>query len=246
MKRKIVEINQDLCNGCGVCIPKCAEGALQIINGKAQLVKDTYCDGLGACLGDCPKNAITITEREADAFNQQEVHQHLQNKNTQTPPATHCPSTIQTPQWPIKLELVPTKAPFFENAELLFTADCAPATLKNFHAHMANKRVVIGCPKFNDARAYAEKLTDILTKNNIASLTVLHMEVPCCSGLKWAINKALTDSTKQIPLKVYEIKIGGDLVALTQPKKTPKPALAFAICFNPNPPTLIAMSADQK
>ncbi|MDR0470293.1 MAG: 4Fe-4S ferredoxin [Nitrososphaerota archaeon] len=215
MKRKIVEINQDLCNGCGVCIPKCAEGALQIINGKAQLVKDTYCDGLGACLGDCPKNAITITEREADAFNQQEVHQHLnKNKNTQKYPTTPCTSTIQTPQWPIKLELVPAKAPFFENAHLLLSADCAPVALKNFQAHMANKRVVIGCPKFNDARAYATKLTDILTQNNITSITVLHMEVPCCSGLKWAINKALTDSTKQIPLKVLEVKIGGDLIEL--------------------------------
>jgi len=211
MKRKIVEINQELCNGCGTCIPKCAEGALQIINNKAQLVKDTYCDGLGACLGQCPQNAINITEREADAFDQEAVHQHLKNTN---PQSTCTCTTNPTPQWPIKLELVPTKAPFFENAELLFTADCAPATLKNFQTLLTNKRLLIGCPKFNDARNYATKLTEILTQNNIKNITLIHMEVPCCSGLKWALNKALTDSAKQIPTKTLEAKIGGDIVGL--------------------------------
>jgi ferredoxin len=212
MKRKIVNINEDLCNGCGSCIPKCAEGALQIVNGKAKMIKETYCDGLGACLGQCPQGAITITEREAPAFSEAEVHEHLKTKTVQTMPApTNVP---QKPQWPIKLNLVPVKAPFFENADILLAADCTPVALKNFHDLMAGKRVIIGCPKFDDAREYAQKLTEILKQNNIASVTVVHMEVPCCMGLQWAINKALEGSGKQIPVKEYEVKIGGDIVEL--------------------------------
>jgi Fe-S-cluster-containing hydrogenase component 2 len=189
MKRKIVQIDESRCNGCGVCIPKCAEGALQIINGKAKLVKDTYCDGLGACLGQCPQGAITVIEREADAFNEAEVHEYLKSKGIQKPASASAGNVPQKPQWPVKLDLVPPKAPFFENIDLLLAADCAPVALKNFHDLMAGKRVIIGCPKFNDARAYAAKLTDILSQNSIASVTVVHMEVPCCTGLKWAVNK---------------------------------------------------------
>ena len=123
--------------------------------------------------------------------------------------------TPQKPQWPIKLNLVPVKAPFFENADLLLAADCAPVALKNFHATLLpGKRIVIGCPKFDDARAYAEKLTEILKQNNIASVTVVHMEVPCCMGLQWAVNKALEGSGKQIPIKEYEVTIGGEIVEL--------------------------------
>ncbi len=212
MKRKIVNIDESLCNGCGQCIPKCAEGALKIINGKAKLVKDTYCDGLGACLGQCPQGAITVTEREADAFSETEVHEYLKTTGTTKPaPANTGP---QKPQWPVKLDLVPVKAPFFENANLLLAADCAPVALKNFHDLMSGKRVIIGCPKFNDARAYAAKLTEILQQNNIAAITVVHMEVPCCTGLKWAVNKALEGSGKHVPVKEYEVKIGGDIVEL--------------------------------
>jgi NAD-dependent dihydropyrimidine dehydrogenase PreA subunit len=212
MKRKIVNIDESLCNGCGQCIPKCAEGALKIVDGKAKLVKDTYCDGLGACLGQCPQGAITVTEREADAFNEAEVHEYLKTTGTLKPaPANTGP---QKPQWPVKLDLVPVKAPFFENANILLAADCAPVALKNFHDLMADKRVIIGCPKFNDARAYAAKLTEILQQNNIAAITVVHMEVPCCTGLKWAVNKALDGSGKHVPVKEYEVKIGGDIVEL--------------------------------
>jgi ferredoxin len=207
MKRKIVNINENLCNGCGACIPKCVEGALQIVNGKAKIIKETYCDGLGACLGQCPQGAITITEREAPAFSQEEVHEYQKNK---TPPT----STPQKPQWPVKLDLVPVKAPFFENADLLLAADCAPVALKNFHELMAGKRVIIGCPKFNDARAYAQKLTEILAQNNIASITVVHMEVPCCTGLKWAVNKALEGSGKHVSVRELEVKVGGEIVEL--------------------------------
>jgi hypothetical protein len=160
-------------------------------------------------LGQCPQEAITITEREADAFNEAEVHEHLKTK---TAPQNN--QTLQKPQWPIKLNLVPVKAPYFENADLLFAADCAPFALKNFHEFIAGKRVIIGCPKFDDARAYAQKLTDIFQQNNLASVTVVHMEVPCCTGLKWAINKALEASGKKIPVKEYEVKIGGEVVEL--------------------------------
>jgi ferredoxin len=213
-KRKIVNINQTLCNGCGNCIPKCAEGALQIVNGKAKIIKETYCDGLGACLGQCPQGAITITEREADAFNEAEVNEHLKTKTATQSTIAQVSQTLQKPQWPIKLNLVPVKAPFFENAHLIFAADCAPVALKKFHDFIAGKRVIIGCPKFDDARAYAQKLTEILQQNNIASITVVHMEVPCCTGLKWAVNKALENSGKNIPTKEYEVKIGGEVIEL--------------------------------
>jgi ferredoxin len=212
IKRKIVNINENLCNGCGNCIPKCAEGALQIVNGKAKIIKETYCDGLGACLGQCPQGAITIMEREAEAFSEAEVHEHLKTKTIQVPTAQ--PNVPQKPQWPIKLNLVPLKAPFFGNANLLLTADCAPVALKNFHAFAEGKRIIIGCPKFDDARAYAEKLTEILKQNSIASVSVVHMEVPCCTGLKWAVNKALEASGKQISVKEYEVKIGGEMIEL--------------------------------
>jgi ferredoxin len=213
MKRKIVNIDESRCNGCGACIPKCVEGALKIVDGKAKLVKDTYCDGLGACLGKCPQDAITITEREAPEFDQQEVHEYLKREGI-TPPPHPAPSAPQKPQWPVKLDLVPPKAPFFEGADILLAADCAPVALKNFHDLMAGKRVIIGCPKFNDAFAYAAKLTEILKQNNVASVTVMHMEVPCCTGLKWAVDKAINGSGKQVPVKEYEVKVGGDIVEL--------------------------------
>ncbi|XHH09671.1 MAG: ATP-binding protein [Candidatus Bathyarchaeia archaeon] len=215
MKRKIVQIDENLCNGCGQCIPNCVEGALQIVNGKAKIVKDTYCDGLGACLGHCPQGAITITEREAEEFNQEEVHQYLKTKQaTQIPSPASTNPTPQKPQWPVKIDLVPPKAPFFENADILLAADCAPVALKNFHSLTAGKRVIIGCPKFNDARAYAAKLTEILKQNNIASVTVVHMEVPCCTGLKWAVNKATEGSGKKVSTREIEVKVGGETVEL--------------------------------
>ncbi|MCW3999496.1 MAG: 4Fe-4S ferredoxin [Candidatus Bathyarchaeota archaeon] len=216
MKRKIVNIDENLCNGCGACIPKCVEGALQIVDGKARIVKDTYCDGLGACLGQCPQGAITITEREADPFSQAEVHEFHKAQAAKTPiaPATTAANVPKKPQWPVKINLVPPKAPFYENAHILLAADCAPVALKSFQQHMAGKYVIIGCPKFNDARAYAEKLTEIFQNNNIGAVTVMHMEVPCCTGLKWAVNKALEASGKHISVKELEVKVGGEIVEL--------------------------------
>lgn len=202
-KRKIVHINQALCNGCGNCIPKCAEGALQIVNGKATILKDTYCDGLGACLGHCPQNAITIIEREAEEFNEEAAHQHAQKTEAKTP---------TRPQWPIKLNLTPVKAPFFEKAHLLLAADCAPAACPAFRSKLLpEKRLLMGCPKFDDAEAYAQKLAEILKHNNIASITVATMEVPCCSGLKWVADKAAAEAGKQIPIKQCVITIGGEI-----------------------------------
>jgi ferredoxin len=167
---------------------------------------------LGACLGHCPQGAITVTEREADAFDEKEVHEYLKSKAITKPAATA--DAPAKPQWPVKLDLVPPKAPFFEDATLMLTADCAPVVIKNFQDWIADKRVIIGCPKFNDARAYAAKLTEILRLNNIAAIDVLHMEVPCCTGLKWAVNKALEGSGKKVQVREFEVKVGGEVFEL--------------------------------
>ena len=157
-----------------------------------------------------------ITEREAPAFDEKEVHEYLRTKSQNPLQVKPESSTVpQKPQWPVKLNLVATKAPFFENANLLIAADCVPVALKNFHSLlMPDKKVLIGCPKFDDARAYAQKLAEILTQNNIASVTVVHMEVPCCSALKWVVNKAIETSGKKVPVKEFEIKIGGEIIEL--------------------------------
>jgi NAD-dependent dihydropyrimidine dehydrogenase PreA subunit len=204
--RKIVKIDETLCNGCGSCIPKCAEGALKIVDGKAKIVSDVYCDGLGACIGHCPQGAITIIEREAKDFNEQAVKEY---KNETKLGAGEQKAIFQ---WPVKLNLVPAKAPFYENAHLIIAADCAPVACADFRSSlMAGKRAIIGCPKFDDAKAYALKLGEILRQNNIATITVAHMEVPCCSGLNWAVDKALEASGKKIPIRRYEITVRGEV-----------------------------------
>lgn len=202
--RKIVHIDEALCNGCGACIPKCAEGALQIVNGKAKIMSETYCDGLGACIGQCPQGAITVIEREAEEFDEKAVEKHLAAaKSSETP---------VKPQWPVKINLVPRQAPFFDKASLLVVADCAPVAYSGLQKDLLpGKRILIGCPKFEDARGYAEKLQDILKLNDIAGVTVVHMEVPCCSGLKWAVDKAVQASGKNVPVKRYVMTIGGEL-----------------------------------
>jgi len=205
MKRSIVHINEETCNGCGLCVPNCIEGALQVVEGKARIVKDTYCDGLGACLGHCPQGAITIIEREAEAFNHEEVQAYI-NKQVLSS------SSAQKIQWPIKIDLVSPTAAFFENANILLVADCAPVVLKNFQNTAAGKQVLIGCPKFNDAKAYAAKFSEILKLHNIVSIMVVYMEVPCCSGLKWVAQKALEETGKKILVKEFEVKIGGETV----------------------------------
>jgi ferredoxin len=202
--RKIVNIDEALCNGCGSCIPKCAEGALQMVNGKATIVKDIYCDGLGACIGHCPQGAITIVEREAENFDEEAASVHAGKAEV------NADKKQVLPQWPVKLNLVPVEASFFEKADLLIAADCALVACSNFRgALLHGKRILIGCPKFDDVRVYAQKLGEILKRNNIASITIAHMEVPCCSGLKWVVDKAVAASGKQIPIKQCVITIGG-------------------------------------
>jgi NAD-dependent dihydropyrimidine dehydrogenase PreA subunit len=203
--RKIIQINEELCNGCGQCIPKCAEGALQIVNGKAKIVKDTYCDGLGACIGHCPQGALTVIEREADEFDEKAAAAHVLDLKPRKEEKAKC-------QWPVQLNLVPLKAPFYEDADLLLVADCVLVAYPELRETlMPGRRILIGCPKFDDARAYAKKMGEILKQNNLAALTVVHMEVPCCSGLKWIGDKAIETSGKDIPVKRYEVTIGGEI-----------------------------------
>ncbi|WP_455277922.1 ATP-binding protein [[Eubacterium] cellulosolvens] len=237
-KRKIIKIDEAKCTGCGLCIPNCAEGALQIINGKAKLVSDKFCDGLGACLGHCPQGAITIEEREADDFNEEEAKRHL-NAQKNALPKNHfknipltCPSsrvidsrddfyergTIQDirlkselRQWPIQLQLVPVNAPYLKDADILIAADCVPFTYANFHKDfLRGKILVMGCPKFDDAEYYIEKLTEILKMNNIKSITLVNMEVPCCFGLQQIAEEAIKNSGKIIPLRQTIITVRGE------------------------------------
>jgi NAD-dependent dihydropyrimidine dehydrogenase PreA subunit len=206
--RKIIQINEELCNGCGQCIPKCAEGALQIVNGKAKIVKETYCDGLGACIGHCPQGALTIIEREADEFDEKAATSHaldLKPRKEAKPKR----------QWPVQLNLVPLKALFYEDADVLLVADCVLVAYPELHQTLlTGKRILIGCPKFDNAQAYAQKLGQILKQNNVTSLTVVYMDVPCCSGLKWIGDKAIEAADKEIPLKRYEVTIGGEICEL--------------------------------
>lgn len=253
--RKIIQIEEDKCNGCGLCVPNCAEGAIQIIDGKAKLVKDSYCDGLGACLGHCPQDALHIIEREADEFDEEEAMEFVkkvQQKNVNShmePPHHHghgghhhgggCPGSRmrvfnqggsdtskatavssgdievkikpQLRQWPVQLHLVPVNAPYFENADLLVTADCVPFAYANYHLELLKgKAVVIGCPKLDDLEAYVEKLTEIVSRNNLKSITVAHMEVPCCSGIVRAVDLALQRCGKNVPLTKVKITINGE------------------------------------
>ncbi len=207
--RKIVKIDETLCNGCGNCIPKCAEGALQIVDGKAKIVSDAYCDGLGACLGHCPQEAITIIEREAEDFSEEAVKKH----KSEVKPMPKDRQVLL--QWPVKMNLVPVHAAFYDNADLLIAADCAAVASSSFRSSlMPGKRTVIGCPKFDDAGSYAQKLGEIFRRNNIATITIAHMEVPCCSGLVWAVSRALEASGKKIPVMRYEVAVEGEISEL--------------------------------
>ncbi len=239
--RKIVKIDEEKCTGCALCIPNCAEGALQIVDGKAKLVSDNFCDGLGACLGHCPEDAITVIEREAEEFDEKAVEAHLHKKHEPKPeskpqPAptfTGCPSSrpmqfkvpkaeetasstapsvSQLTQWPVQLKLVPINAPYFQDADLLVAADCVPFAYSNFHQDfLKGKAVVVGCPKLDDVQLYKEKLTEIFKANSIKSITVPYMEVPCCFGLVKATEDAIAASGKKIPLKKIKVGIRGEI-----------------------------------
>jgi Pyruvate/2-oxoacid:ferredoxin oxidoreductase delta subunit len=251
VKRQVIRIDEELCNGCGNCVPSCAEGAIQIINGKAKMVSDKYCDGLGACLGECPMGAISFEEREAEEFDEEAVAQHLKAVGRTAAPQAYskpveapvgqgcsvsggCPSArmldfrsddtleeadtdqpklkSELRQWPVKLYLVSPSAPYFKDADLLIAADCAPFSYASLHPDfLKGKALVIGCPKFDDTQAYVDKLTAILSENNIKSITVLHMEVPCCFGLMGVARQALANSGKNIPLETKVVTLRGDV-----------------------------------
>jgi NAD-dependent dihydropyrimidine dehydrogenase PreA subunit len=210
--RKIVEINEEKCNGCGECIPNCAEGALKIIDGKARIVDDVYCDGFGACLGHCPQDALIIIEREAPEFDEEAVHDYLKRERM-VEPSQIGEKTIQESalrQWPVQLNLVPIKAPFWDNADLLLMADCVAVAYPTLHSELLSGRsVMIGCPKFDNGQHYVDKLAQILKQNHVRSLTVATMEVPCCSGLNRIGDLALKASGKMVPTQNLVISVSG-------------------------------------
>jgi len=233
--RKIVNIDESKCDGCGLCVPVCAEGALQIIDGKARLISEQYCDGLGACLGECPQEAIIIQERQAEDFDEAAVQHHLAAgcKHEDELPCG-CPSAtvsrwqpaVETvaasgvaaaepsrlQHWPVQLTLVPPAAPFLQDADLILVADCVPFAYASFHRDfLTGHAVLVACPKLDDFAAHRQKLTDILRRSRINSIKVVHMEVPCCSGLVHLAQQAVQLSGKSIPVTEATIGIRGDL-----------------------------------
>ena len=222
MPRNIIKIDKEKCNGCGLCVSACQEGAIGMVDEKAELLRDDYCDGLGNCLPVCPTGAITFEEREAEAFNPplpcgcpgthaRAIERH-EACNEDRPPDAHAGTVSQLKQWPVQIKLVPVNAPYFENAGLLIAADCAAYAYSNFHNDfMRNKITLIGCPKLDDGD-YSEKLTSILKSNNIKSVTVARIEVPCCVGIETAVKTALINSGKMIPWKVIVIGTDGEIV----------------------------------
>ncbi len=252
MKRKIIIIDEDLCDGCGDCVVACAEGAIQVIDGKAKLVKEQYCDGFGDCLGECPTGALRIEEVEADAFDTEATKQHLlDNKGPQavermekaaarhasqttTPTAQAkaggCPGAraaefeaatsdaagqvpSQLTHWPIQMRLISPEAPVLKNAELLLAADCTAFAYGDFHRKLlAGKAIIIGCPKLDETEPYLQKLTEIIKNNDLHSLTVAHMEVPCCHGLAHLAKEALKLAASKLQLQTVILGIRGDMI----------------------------------
>ena len=214
MIRRIITIDEEKCNGCGLCAKACHEGAIGMVDGKAKLLREDYCDGLGDCLPACPMNAISFEEREAPAYNEAAV---LAAKAQKASPCTACQSmcaevSSQLRNFPVQIKLVPPNAPWFEGADLLIAADCTAYAYGNFHGDfMKNKVTLIACPKL-DAVNYADKLTQIFTYNNIRSVTVARMTVPCCGGLPFAVKTAIQNSGKDIPLSVVTITPNGEIV----------------------------------
>ena len=259
MIRQIIKINEELCNGCGLCANACHEAAIAMVDGKAKLIRDDYCDGLGNCLPVCPTNAIAFEEREALTYDEEEVKKNQESKgmimeeNTNTENKNEekhnikneshsgggCPGSMakeiqreqsgsnkeqekavepqealisELRQWPIQIKLVPVKVAYFENANLLVAADCTAYAYANFHKEFIKKHItIIGCPKLDDGD-YSEKLTEILINNNIKSVKVVRMEVPCCGGIEFAVMQALKNSGKMIPWQVVTISCDGQII----------------------------------
>ncbi|MDD5309617.1 MAG: 4Fe-4S binding protein [Deltaproteobacteria bacterium] len=235
--RKIIRIDENLCNGCGVCVPSCAEGAIRIIDGKARLVSDKLCDGLGACLGECPEGALIIEEREADEF-EEELVEHVKAKASEEvrgePAACACPGArvmqfddgtpapndedvrrSELRQWPVQLHLVPTTAPYFKGADVLLAADCVAFAVGDFHKdHLRGKALAIACPKLDQGEdVYVQKLTALIDDARINTLTVMIMEVPCCGGLVRMAQAAQGSAKRKIPVKRLVVGLKGDILA---------------------------------
>jgi len=267
-KRKIISIDTTKCDGCGLCAKSCAEGAIQVVDGKAKLVSETYCDGLGACLAKCPKDAIAIVEKEAEAFDERAVHKHLHaigathahhhphEQEHHNHPQAHgqehdhaaqgdhshpqrhggsgCPGSLaflierpaeaprvappeadsqsELTQWPVQLALISPNAPYWHDADLLIAADCVPFAFSAFHQRLLKRRkLIIACPKLDDTGPYLDKLTALFTANHIRSVTVAHMEVPCCTGLVHLAKEAIKQSGRDIAFKTVKIGIKGDI-----------------------------------
>jgi len=242
VKRKIIEIDEELCDGCGLCVPSCAEGAIQVEDGKARIIAEKYCDGLGACLGECPQDALRVVERTADEFDEAAVEAHLHHLDGKQAAgeetlACGCPSSlIQSfipsssqdgdhdpasdvasesllTHWPVQIRLVPPTAPFLKEADLLVVADCTPVAYPRFHRDFLKDRVVMmGCPKFDDVDEYIEKFAGIFKTANIKSVIVLDMEVPCCSALPPIVKKGMEAAGKRIPLEEIVISTRGKIL----------------------------------
>lgn len=211
MIRKIIKIDEEKCNGCGLCAQACHEGAIGMVNGKAKLLRDDYCDGLGDCLPVCPVDAISFEEREAAAYDEAAVKANMTLK---TVADNDVPSALT--HWPVQIKLAPINAPYFDGADLLIAADCCAYAHGNFHGKFMNgKKTLIGCPKL-DMIDYSEKLTAIIANNSIKSIAVTRMEVPCCGGMEYAVKQALANSGKDIPLEIITIGIDGNIKNIRQ------------------------------
>ena len=242
--RKIVEIDEEKCDGCGQCVPACAEGAIRVVDGKARLAAEKYCDGLGACIGECPQGALRVIERVAEDFDEEAVEKHLKDRepiqDEPTGSIPGCPSAqiqrvatsgpAQEPggpsarakpvsalsHWPVQIRLVPATAPFLKGADLLVLADCSAVAYPNLHQDLLEGRVVmVGCPKFDDAEAYIEKFAEIFGRAEIKSIMVAVMEVPCCQGLAVIIQKGMELADKRIPIEKVVISTRGDILEKT-------------------------------
>lgn len=231
MIRKIIEIDENKCNGCRLCAKACHEGAIEMVNGKAKLTREDYCDGLGDCLPACPTGAISFVTRSAPAYDEQAVLKAKRASSHSCPSGHSCPSTVakvlkregtspqksynggsQLMQWPCQIKLVPVRAPYFDGANLLIAADCTAYAYASFHDEFMKKHVtLIGCPKL-DGVDYADKLTEIIAQNDVKSVKVVRMEVPCCGGLENAVTQALRNSGKFIPWQVVTISTDGQIL----------------------------------
>jgi len=234
--RNIVLIDEDKCNGCGECVTSCAEGAIEIIDGKAKLVSEIYCDGLGACLGSCPQDAISIEKRESAEFDEVATEEHLkkmkQTEAAQPKSPCQCPGTMmqsfksdaeassstggdvssQLAQWPVQLTLLSPQAPYFKGADLMLTADCVPFAMGDFHSKLLKDKVIaIACPKLDDIDPYIQKVSEIIKINNLNSLTVVHMQVPCCSGMTYIAKQAIELSGVDMKFQDITIDLQGNV-----------------------------------